>query len=48
MDDKVTEKKIVKALGGITLGSMILGAAGWELAKFTVHAIKMAVTGKMD
>lgn len=46
--EKDNEKKVVKALGSITLGSMVLGACGWELVKFTVHAVKMAITGKMD
>lgn len=48
MDDKNYEKEINQALGRITLGSMMLGAAGWELGKLVVNAIKMAVKGKAD
>lgn len=48
MDEKVAEKTIVKALGRITIGSMMLGACGWEIGKHLIKAIKMAATGKMD
>lgn len=47
-DEKVAEKTIVKALGRITIGSMMLGACGWEIGKHLIKAIKMAATGKMD